>query len=156
MPEQIVFLASFLLVFVGLVFMLVGWIHFRLLRLNPLKAIRTSGELVSFREYSATMRFGSNCVDYNENKPGRLPVLLINLDGRFAEISADWADYSLTSQDIGKQIPVLYQRKLGIIMIVDGEKPIHDYLQLKNIFFGVFLSIGVVLVVIGVIFANVF
>lgn len=155
MPEQIVFLASFLLVFVGLVFMLVGWIHFRMLRLNPVKAIRTSGELVSFREYSATIRFGANYVDYNDNKPGRRPVLLINLDGRLSEISADWADYSLTSQDIGKQIPVLYQRKLGIIMVIDGEKPIHDYLQLKNILLGVFLSIGVVLIVIGVIVAKV-
>lgn len=156
MPEQIIFLASFLLVFMGLVFMLVGWIHFRALRLNPQKAIRTSGELVSFREYSAAIRFGSNYVDYNDNRPGRRPVLLINLDGRFVEISADWADYSLTSQDIGKQIPVLYQRKLGIIMVVDGEKPIHDYLQLKNILLGAFLSIGVALVVIGVIIAKVF
>ena len=94
-------------------------------------------------------------MDYNDNRPGRHPVLLINLDGRLVKISADWADYSLTSQDIGKMIPVLYQRKLGIIMVVDGEKPIHDYLQLKNILLGVFLSIGVALVVIGVIIAKV-
>lgn len=156
MPEQIIFLASFLLVFIGLVFMLLGWIHFRILRLNPLKAIRTSGELVSFREYSAAMRFGSNFVDYSDNRPGRRPVLLMNLDGRLAEISADWADYSLTSQDIGKQIPALYQRKLGIIMVIDDEKAIHDYLQFQNILLGVFLGIGVVLVVIGAMIAKIF
>lgn len=156
MPEEFVFVLTFLLIFSGAAFILTAWIHASILRLNPSRVVKSTGKLVGFRRHYRMMGPGDNHVDYLENRPGRVPVVWMDLDGEMVEISAAWADYELTGEDIGKQVPVIYQRKLGVILLIDGEKPIRDYLGMKRIIFWALMSVGVVMVAFGIAVAVIF
>ncbi len=155
MIDTALHLAEALLYTFGAVFCLIGWLVFRLLPLNPDKAIRSFGELRGFREYASALATGDNYRDYPENRRGRRPVILTEIDGCWTEISSAWTDYSLDSGDLGKQFPILYQRKLGIVMLIDGERAIHDYRQKNLILFWSFMSVGLILIILGIIVTTV-
>ncbi len=149
MPKEFITLCVVLLISIGAVFMLVGWFMFSFLRLNPKLAIKATGNLVCFRQHLSTLHFSNNYTDYRENGPGRVPVLTIKLGRESFEISAAAADYSLTKADIGKPIRVCYQQKFGIILLIDNEKSIRNYIRLKNTLFWCFFAVGVILIAIG-------
>lgn len=150
MPKEFITLCVVLLISIGAVFMFVGWFMFSFLRLNPKLAIKTTGNLVCFRRHLLTLHFSNNYTDYCENGPGRVPVLTIKLERESFEISAAAADYSLTKSDIGKPIRVCYQEKFGIVLLVDNEKSIRNYIRLKKTLFWCFFAVGMILIVIGV------
>lgn len=142
-------LCEVLLISVGAVFIFVGWFLFSFLRLDPERAVRTTGTLACFRQHLSTVQFSNNYTDYRENGPGRVPVVTIQIERESFEISAAAADYSLAEVDIGKPIRVCYQQKFGIVLLVDNERSIRNYIRLKKTLFWCFFAVGVILIVIG-------
>lgn len=151
MPKEFITLCVVLLMSIGAVFILVGWFMFSFLRLNPESAIRATGNLVCFRQHLSTLHFSNNYIDYHENGPGRVPVVVMKLGKESFEISAAAADYSLTESDIGKAIRVRYQQKFGIVLLTDNERTMRNYIQLKKTLFWCFFAVGMILITIGVI-----
>lgn len=151
MPEDFILLCAVLLISIGGIFIFVGWFMFSFLRLNPKQAIRATGNLVGFRQHLSTVEFSNNHTDYRENCPGRVPVVTLRQEGESFEISAAAADYSLSESDIGKPIRVCYQQKFGIVLLIDNEKSIQNYIRLKKTLFWCFFAVGLILIAIGVI-----
>jgi len=150
MPEEFVSLYVVLLISTGSLFIFIGWFMFRFLCLNPNQATKTKGNLVCFRQYLSALQFGNNYKNYRNNSAGRVPVVTIKIDGGLYEISAASADYSLTESDIGRPVQVCYQRKLGIVLLIDNERSIRNYIRLKKTLFWCFFSVGMILATIGV------
>lgn len=151
MFDEFILLCVILLISTGALFVFVGWFLHRFLRLNPERAKRTIGYLVCFRSNYSTFQFVNNYKDYKENCQGRVPVVAITLDGETLEIAAVTADYSLSESDIGKPIRVCYQQRFGIILLIDNERSIRNYLRLKKTLFWCFFAVGTTLIAIGVI-----
>lgn len=150
-PKEFIVLCVILLISIGAVFVFVGWFLFFFLRLNPAKAARATGNLVCFRQHGSTLRFSNNYSDYRENRPGRVPVVTMKLEGESFEISAAAADYSLSESDIGNPVQILYQQKLGVVLLIDNADSVRNYIRLKKTLFWCFFSVGIILVTIGVV-----
>lgn len=149
MPEDFILLCAVLLISIGGILIFVGWFMFSFLRLNPKQAIRSTGNLVGFRQHLSTVEFSNNYTDYRENRPGRVPVVTLRYEGESFEISAAAADYSLSESDIGKPVRVCYQQKFGIVLLIDNEKSIRNYIRLKKTLFWCFFAVGMILIAIA-------
>ena len=149
MLTQIVVLS---LVTIAISFYLVGCIKF-LSRLTPTNSISTYGTLVCFREYyrlDRSTRGGYSFQDYPDNKAGRVPVVSFILDDESLDISAAASNYTLTKDDIGKQVRIRYRRNIGIVMMIDDERSLKKYNQLRNTLFWVFMCVATILLLMAI------
>lgn len=147
---QITQIAVISLILIATVFFLVGFLCFRVSRLTEENSTAGYGTLVGFRRYYVTDQKGDHSLEYDENKAGRVPVVRINIDGEQVDISAAAANYSLTKEDIGKQVRVRYRRLIGITMIIDDAKSLRNYNQLQNALFWTFISVAIIVFILGV------
>lgn len=149
MPEGFITLCMVLLLAVGAVFILTGWFWFSFLRLDPKRAASATGNLIGFRTYHSTYRFANNYTDDPENGRGRHPVVTMKVEGETCVIAAAAPDYSLTGADVGKPVRVLYRQRFGILLLIDNEKSIRNYVRLKKTLLGCFLAVGFLMCVLG-------
>ena len=151
MPEDITELATLISWMLSFVFYLVSFLHFYYPRLASKKSVCTVGTLVGFRIHYTTDEWGSNSIDYYENKRGRKPIVCFNFNGEYLRIGASAPDYSLTKDDIGKKVKIRYRRfLLGIEMVVDTDNAVEKYDRQKKILFWVFASIATSLLILGI------
>lgn len=150
MPSEFKSLFTILLISVGILFIFIAWLLFKYLALNIGDATKSMGTLVSFRHYSSTLRLRNNYTDYLENGKGYVPVVVLQINGKLLERAAEWSDYSLSGDNINKSVPVIYQHKYGLMLLINDEQSIHDYFQMKNILFWTCMSIGIILILLAV------
>ena len=150
MPQTLVQIATLSLIIIAFVFYFTGVLMYRLTGLTKENGVSTYGTLVGFRRYYTTDQWGDNTEDYPENKPGRVPIVSFDLNGESVDIAAVASNYNLTKDDIGKQVKILYRKTIGIKMIVDDENSFNNYNQLQNTLFWVFMCIGTIMLVLGI------
>jgi hypothetical protein len=150
MWDAIMQIAALSLTVFALVFYLVGFLVFRAARLTSANSISACGKLVGFRKYYATDQWGDNSVDHTDNKAGRVPIIEIKLDGENVAIAAAAANYTLTGADIGKQVKVRYRRFIGVRLVIDEDKSIEKYNQLRNVLFWIFIGVATILLFVGI------
>ena len=140
------------LVTIAISFYLIGCIRFAS-RLTPTNSISTYGTLVCFREYNRwdnSSRSGYSFEEYPDNKAGRVPVVSFNVDGEILDISAAASNNTLTEDDIGKQVRIRYRRNIGIVMMIDDERSLKKYNQLRNTLFWVFMCVATILLLMAI------
>jgi hypothetical protein len=150
MPQTLSQIATISLLSIAAVFVFVGFIRFRLGRLNEHNSTSTYGTLVGFRRYYTSDQWGDSGEDYADNKPGRVPIVRIRIDGEEVDIAAVSGNATLSRTDIGKQVKVRYRELIGITLVVDSQKSLHNYNQLQNTLFVVFMCVGAILFILGV------
>lgn len=149
MSQTLTQIATISLIFIAIAFYLAGFLCFRVAKLTESNSTSTYGTLVGFRRYYTTNKWGSNFVDYDDNKAGRVPVIALEINGENVAISAARGYYSLTKDDIGKRFKVRYRQFIGITMIIDDAQTVKNYNQLQNILFWTFMSVATILLAIG-------
>jgi len=151
MPSEFKFLFIILLISGGFLFIFVAWFRFKYLVLNMESAMRSNGTLVSFRHYSSTLRLGNSYTDYKKNGKGYVPVVTLQINEKMLELAAEWSDYSLNEDDLNKSVPVVYQHKFGLMLLINDEQSIHAYFQMKNSLFWSGMAIGIILILAAVV-----
>lgn len=139
------------LTFIAIAFALVGILRFQATRLTEKNSIGAVATLVGFRKYYSTDQWGDDTEDYPDNKPGRVPIVELKLDGEDVSIAAMVTNGKLTASDIGSQVKIRYRRFIGITLVIDDEQSIRNYNQLQNVLFWVFIAVAAILAILAVV-----
>lgn len=151
MSQMLTQIATLSLVIISIVFYFTGFFLYRFSRITEENSVGTYGTLVGFRRYYTTDQWGDNTEDYPENRRGRVPIVNISLNGESVDIASVASNYSLTKDDIGKQVKIRYRRFIGIKLIIDDGDSLRNYNQLQNTLFWVFMSVATILLIIGIV-----
>ncbi len=154
MDSGLALIAVLSLSMLALVFGAAGILKYGFSKITKENSKKTTAILIGFREYNNSNirnRYYDYYDDYDENGKGRLPLLKMNIDGETVAIETAMSYYDLTSADIGKVLNVRYRRSIGLIVVVDDEISIQRYNKLQNIFFWIFESIAIILVILTII-----
>lgn len=152
---QVNTVAGLMMVAVGCMVMGLSWLVFLHWKLDPAKAIHTTATLVGFREIMYR-KYGSACTpeciyeDSEENLPGSVPIVDVEIDGKIQRLATEAHYPALLQDDIGRPIKVCWQRKHRIEILVDNNELIWHYLSMHAGLFAVFAAIGLALVLFGV------
>lgn len=134
----------------ALVFIVVGFLRFRVCVLKPDKMIHARAKLVAFRSFYGTDPYGSSYRDLEENGKDRRPLMQLTIGGKEALVAAAVNDLSLTRQDLGREFPVVYRASFGITLLFDNAVSIKHYNKRYNILFWVFEVIWILFAIMAV------
>lgn len=156
MSQTLILVIIISLISIAVVFIVVGFLRFRLGTLSESNSTRADGILVGFRHHYTTDQLGDSGEDYKENKRGHVPIVQISLDGEKVGIAAAVQNKTLTGSDIGKHVKVRYRRTIGVTLIVDDKESLYDYNKVQNILFWIFIVMSVLCLIIAFVVYEIF
>jgi hypothetical protein len=150
MPQTLTRIATISLILISAAFYFVGILRYFVFRLPENNSVGAYGTLVGFRKYyNNSDQIGDHSLDYSENKPGRVPIIKIRVDGEDLDIAASAANYKLTREDLGKRFKIRYRRFIGITLVIDDGQSLKNYNQLQTILAWAFISVATILLALG-------